>query len=205
MAKFNEILIGRWNRMLQKVTGIKGGAVASQLASDIQPVLPLFSGVEHRYLESWERFAAPATVAAQGVGNSSALRLRNPAGSNVILVVESAQAANNSAVVVPVGIDVRAGLVDLLAGTLASTRLDPRGRQLSTGVASQGTSAISTPNIAVTQYAINVGWSFITFEEQEVTVMPGDSFTIQTFAVLNTTQLFSLTWRERFLEDSERT
>src|SRR6266851_4747570 len=66
MARFNEILVGRYNRSLQKLLSMKGQAVMPQLASELQPTFSFFSGAENRYLESWERFGnrqPPAALA----------------------------------------------------------------------------------------------------------------------------------------------
>src|SRR5437879_1331505 len=87
MARYNEILVGRFNRFLQKVFAMKGEPPAPQLAGEISPNFQLFSGVENRYLEAWDRFAAGVNVAPVA-GNLSGIRLRNPAGSNIVAVLE---------------------------------------------------------------------------------------------------------------------
>src|SRR5216684_1967801 len=87
MARFNEINVGRYNRALQKLLGMKGEASVPILASEIAPSFVLPYGVENRYLEQWNRFGLGMNVTATA-GNQSAFRLRNPAGSNVIAVVE---------------------------------------------------------------------------------------------------------------------
>src|SRR5689334_14381216 len=87
MARFNEILVGRYNRFAQKLLQIKGDAPVPQLAGDIQLSMPLYSGAENRYLESWDRYGVGVLVAAQ-VGINSGARLRNPLGANLVIVVE---------------------------------------------------------------------------------------------------------------------
>src|SRR5262249_21216739 len=87
MAIFNEILVGRFNRRLQKLTGIKGMAPAPQLSSEIMAVIPLFFGVENRALESWGRFSAFA-AATGGAGQSAGFRIRIPGSTNVVVVIE---------------------------------------------------------------------------------------------------------------------
>src|SRR6266852_4829039 len=87
VAKYNEILVGRYNRYLQKLLGMKGQAHAPQLSSEISVNLQLFNGVETRYLEGWNRFSTSMNVAAVAALLSGA-QLRNPAASNVILVIE---------------------------------------------------------------------------------------------------------------------
>src|SRR5215813_11736817 len=87
MAKFNEILVGRFNRALQKFTGIKGLVPAPTLASEIMPVFPLPFGVENRYLESWSRFTAIASTGG-AVGVQPIVKFRLPANSNIVAVLE---------------------------------------------------------------------------------------------------------------------
>src|SRR5258708_40293223 len=88
MALFNEILVGRYNRFLQKLLAMKGGPPAPQLATEIGTNIQLFHGVENRYLEGWQRFGGQFSVPAAGVGNVGGFRFRNPAGNNVITAVE---------------------------------------------------------------------------------------------------------------------
>src|SRR5260370_42195617 len=89
MARFNEILIGRWNRYLQKLCSIKGGPPAPQLAYDITATLEIDqSAVESRFLLGWNRFGFGLQLAG-AIGNPSQIRLRNPTGSGVIAVIES--------------------------------------------------------------------------------------------------------------------
>src|SRR5437763_11360751 len=87
MAKFNEILVGRYNRALQKLLGMKGEPPAPQLASEIAATLSFFYGAEMRFIESWNIYGINAEASA-AVGNSSGVRLRNPAASNVIAVIQ---------------------------------------------------------------------------------------------------------------------
>src|SRR5260370_38167544 len=87
MAYTNEILVGRVNRGLQKLFGIKGPSPVPQLASDVQAVHPVFNGVENRYLDGWNRFGAQTSQGAR-VGNISGFRIPNPATSKVIAVFE---------------------------------------------------------------------------------------------------------------------
>jgi len=124
MARFNEILTGRHNRLLQKLFSMKGGPPAPQLASEITASVPLFHGAENRYLESWERFGIGSQVAALAANNDVA-RLRNPAGSNVIAVIEKLQFTNSLADTLTLEQGVQAA--DATTPVVA-TRLDPRQR-----------------------------------------------------------------------------
>src|SRR5258707_1317441 len=86
MAIFNEILSGRYNRALQKIFCIKGPPPVRQLAGEIQPSHFFYSGVETRALEEWYRYGLLLSQVA-GVGQAAA-RLRNPTGSNRLVVLE---------------------------------------------------------------------------------------------------------------------
>src|SRR5258708_23493143 len=88
MARFNEILVGRVNRSLQKLFAMKGGPPAPQLASEITVNHQLQSAAENRYLEGWNRYAVAIGIAAGGVGNRAGVRIRNPVGSTIIAVIE---------------------------------------------------------------------------------------------------------------------
>src|SRR5260370_7764711 len=60
MARYNEILTGRYNRLLQKLLQMKGGPPAPQLASEISPQLSIPDlGVESRFHLGWNSFAFP--------------------------------------------------------------------------------------------------------------------------------------------------
>src|SRR5712664_282468 len=86
MARFNEILVGRFNRALQKLFSMKGGPPAAQLASEITTNVQFNQmGNDFRYLEGWDIFGNQIFLAAS-VGNTAGYRLRNPGGSNVIAV-----------------------------------------------------------------------------------------------------------------------
>src|SRR5215472_15093243 len=94
MALYNEILSGRFNRAIQKYLGIKGGPPAAQLASDIAFTWEFPLGNEFRILESWAIFMTTANMTAPGVGNRVGFRLRNPAASNVVTVLQKVTYAN---------------------------------------------------------------------------------------------------------------
>src|SRR5258707_6598107 len=83
MARFNEILVGRYNGFLQKLLSMKGGPPAAQLATEIGVNIGLFHGVENRYLEGWLRFGLNSSVTG-GVAQFAAIRWRNPATSNIV-------------------------------------------------------------------------------------------------------------------------
>jgi hypothetical protein len=209
MARYNEILVGRYNRFMQKLLSMKGQASLVQLASELQAVFPLFNGVENRYLEAWNRFGAAMQLPAGAAGNKSSVLFRNPAGSNIIAVFEKILDANNGGVAQLNAMILAPSIVDL--ATLQSTaigRLDARA-----GSTAGSSLILSKTNVAPAIIGANAQWiwnvavsqnlDLITFEEQEITLLPGDAlqiFTVQAAVPLTD----SFVWRERLLEDSER-
>ncbi len=208
MAVYNEILVARFNRALQKHFGMKGGPPAPQLASEIAPTVTMFYGAENRYLEGWNRFGNSAVINAGGAGNRSGFRIRNPKGSNVVAVIEKLTT-------------IAAGTVDqpflsysiLDPGTLGvgtvvvvNTGLDNRGSptpnlELS---ASVNTGSILGIQILQAALALNTSWEFIQFDDQELPVLPNSGYTLYSNN-LNQQVFYSILWRERVLEASEVT
>ncbi len=202
MAKYNEILVGRFNRALQRMTGIKGGPPTPQLAGEIMPVLPMFYGVEHRYLESWELFGVGTSVAAQGVGTNAALKLRNPAGSNMVAAIIKIVTSNTTAAAAFFGLTVLASNTDLATpvGTTGS-RFDARGRPTPTAIMSAGQSTAGIQGL-IDQATLSI-YEWLQDSMQELPLLPGDSLLIGTNSPNNIGFTASIWWRERFLEDSE--
>ncbi len=80
MARYNEILVGRYNRRLQKLFSMKGEPPAPQLSTEIGTTLNLFSGIEERYLEGWAVFSLHVNNTV-GAGVNAGVRFRNPVAS----------------------------------------------------------------------------------------------------------------------------
>src|SRR5258707_3416526 len=204
MAKFNEILVGRYNRFLQKLLSMKGGPPASQLSTEISVNIGLFHGVENRYLEGWLRFGLNSSVTG-GAAQFAAIRWRNPANSNIVAVFEKLSIQGGAADTPR--LQYRSTGVGLTTvNVLGNVPLDPRGQPTSSLIQSQTvnyTAAILTVmqgNLS----ANNQNYDFIVEENQELPLFPGDDLTL--FSTTAATTLFaSALWRERFLEDSERT
>src|SRR6266403_5793977 len=88
MAIYNEILVGRYNRGLQKLFGIKGTPPVRQVAGEIQPSYPLASGEEDRWLQGWNTFWASTAGIVGAAGNTPVFRMTNDVGSNIIAIIE---------------------------------------------------------------------------------------------------------------------
>jgi hypothetical protein len=207
MARYNEILAGRYNRMLQKLFAMKGGPPVPQLSGDVQPSFNLFSGVENRYLESWQRFGAFADTTAPAAGNRAAVRIRNPANSTVVAVLEKIAVSENIAT------DTALFFYDAVAvpmptenATITPRNLDARGQQL--GATSIVTTSINFGILGTSFFAalilLNSTYDFMINEDQEITLPPGSELTVAANALVNAFRC-SFMWRERVLEESERT
>jgi hypothetical protein len=205
MARYNEILVGRYNRFMQKLFSMKGGAVAPQLASEIAPAFPLFSGAENRYLEGWDRFAF-AVSQAPVLGIFSAVKLRNPVGSNVIAVIEKVSFTSSQPVNTP---DLQGGTNQVDGGTVLGTvgiSWDNRGRTAGSTLIASTSGAAGVPSQVVRargKVVANTTLEFIFTDLQEFPLPPGMSIQVVADAA-NVDMIATFWWRERFLEDSER-
>jgi hypothetical protein len=205
MARFNEILVGRYNRFIQKLLGMKGDASLFQFSTEMQSVFPFFNGVENRYLEGWNRFANQVAVAANAALNS-AVRLRNPSGSNLLVVIEEIIVFNLNAASLQYQMQHGVQAADLTTVQVpTSGRLDARGNANPSAVMSVGN---GTPayGSALNGFVLLPNTTILlpNNENQELPILPGDAYDVFT-AVVNVTINVGMIWRERFLEESERT
>lgn len=199
-----DIWLGRFERWLEKFYNAKGGGVVMDHSPSITAMIPILIGNEDRYLQGWNRYWQDANVAANAA-NSSATRLRNPAGSNVIVVVEKLHLQTLVTTFSNFLIQQGSATTDL---TTASTgfRMDTRGNPNSSAILSiQNT----TPaNLATTVFdkAVNsgLGQDCIVTENQEFTILPGDAIQVVDQTV-NEQIVITWMWRERPLESSELT
>jgi hypothetical protein len=203
MAKFNEILAGRYNRYLQKLFQLKGTPPAAQLASEVMPVFQFFTGVENRYLEGWNRFGfVRAEVAVAAI--QSTIRLRNPLTSNIVAIFERLLYANTVADQ-PV---LREGPTNTDLPTVfvvGNKRLDPRGSNDSQLITSENSGGggvlLRALESAVT--AANGSFDFVLVPNQEILLLPGEAIDLGSNNVNQAISGISFLWRERALEDSE--
>lgn len=201
MAIYNEILSARFARALQKLFSMKGEQAMKQLSGELMAVQPFASGTENRILEDWSRFAQSDTVAAQGAGNIAAYRIRNPAGSNVVAVLEGVtiQSASQDTYNLQLGTTN----VDLgLGPTNIPVRLDARGPSSSTAVTSKGTAGQLSRNVKTVSILSNSYAEFLNTDLMEMPVLPGDAYQVVA-ATANTAIIVTFIWRERRLEESE--
>ncbi len=177
----------------------------NELSTTLQTVIAILNGVENRYLEGWDRFAVYTGITGVG-GQANGGELRNPVGSNVLAVIEKAAVTmtNSDYPQLAYGL-TNVDRANILGTTFA--RVDPRGRPAPTLIFSNGNAAgsglVVKSQLAFTAATGGSG-EFILFVDQEIPLLPGDAIMISGTALgLNIN--VSYLWRERFLEDSERT
>lgn len=214
---FNEILVGRFNKALNSVFGIKAGAPSPSVSGDVMPTWALDYAVDSRYLEGWSRYAASNSIPA-AVGNSPIFQLLNPAASGVIAVIELYRwtLQNNAAVQrVKVGHGVLGQIAGL--GAVVVNALDSRQNSgpvaTTAGTLKAFDGSVAGPVFPGQQVIddmtidINAG-TFVYIpsndRNQEIPMLPGDSFTIGQGLVVNAPMSYQVWWRERVLEDSEK-
>jgi hypothetical protein len=205
MARYNEILVGRFNKALTKLFSIKGTAPAPQCSSEIAATIELEQvAKENRFLlsvDSYAVFLQQAGVAA----TLSTIKFRNPVGSNVVAIFEKISAFSGQAdsVTLQQGTNQTDGAT--LTSLSTTNNMDPRSGRVSSLILS-ASGAAAPPSMvgyaiapsSATQFA-----DFIADQNQEILLLPGRSMQIVEGSAnisLNTTWF----WRERLLEESER-
>ena len=208
MAKYNEILSGRFNRFLQKLFSMKGGPPAPQLSGDIQMSLNFFNGVENRWLEGWNRFGVGAFCPGVAAQNSH-IRFLNPVTSGVVAVIERLSISEATADTIFISQDTgQANLTNAIGQRCLDNR-PVRGSTSTLGAACQTSFlqnvAINGGIIArINVPAFNDVLVLATTDNQEITILPGDSLEV-TSTNANVNMIANIIWRERPLEDSEKT
>lgn len=205
-----DVQIGRLTRYFVKWLGAKGFTPRMSFGGEIVPNLNLWSGVEDRYLQGWNRFGQSIGLTAS-VGNVDEIQMRNPSGSKVVAVFEKMTVSCNSATLTQPVLSVASGAADLASvQTMANARLDPRGQPTpsivlsTTQPASPGTNLTSlvwTAFLGVVAGATTTADVILT-DDQELPLLPGDAYRFNS-SVANTGMFISFLWRERVLEDSE--
>jgi|SRR5882672_3155766 len=209
MARFNEILVGRYNRFLQKLMGMKGGPPAPQLASEITAALTLFNGAENRYLEGWQRYCLAVQTGTAAAGNRAAWRIRNPAGSNVVAVIEKIVAlaivATDQPLIFFNGIATTMPTENV--SNISGVQLDIRGGQTgSTCILSTSVNfgLLGSNPIMQAQIAVGTQYDFLITDVHELPLAPGSEYTLEMNTLANNVGVVCM-WRERLIEESERT
>lgn len=205
MAVFNEILVGRYSRYLQKLFGTKGGPPTPSLSGDLFPILNITdTPLEDRYLVGVDHYHLLLTQGAVAAQNT-VIRVRNPVSSNVVAIIESCYMQENTAdTTFQVGLSQQTTDFSNIL-TLSNAFVDSRGSRSPTLIGSGGNNigSLSLPRFQFSMAVNQTTAEMIQNPHQEIPLLPGWAMTWFTGAV-NTILWVSLGWRERFLDDSER-
>lgn len=199
------INLGRWSRRVERYFNMKGGGGLMDVETSIRAILPIFTGVEDIYLEGWNRFSGAASVAANAA-NNGAVRLRNPTGSNAVIVIEQLLVSN--AVATNSFFNVQQGLTNVdLTTTSTGFRNDARYTANSVGVISSQNvtpANLGSGNAMLSVGANILGRDLIVYHDTQFTLLPGDAIQIVD-NTQNEQVVVNFRWRERSLEASELT
>ncbi len=222
MAGYNEILVGRFNRLLQRMLSIKGNAPVSTIAPDWMGVLAHdLERAELMYLAGWQRFGISFFPGANGAGNFNGLQIFNqkPAsGTAVIAVIELIEffATTNGQQFNIAIQDPRNGPIGLFSGGGAvgstSSGFDGRGPQTPyCTVASRANNQVGLGTV-IRQVpmqqsgAAGTGpgyYSAIIHLDMEIQLSPGMALHIFNTIANQGGPFVNVQWRERAIEDSE--
>jgi hypothetical protein len=201
MAKFNEILAGRFNRFLQKYLSMKGGPPAAQLATEITPGFEVEQlPVELRVLMSFDRYYGGASVAGVAA-QDNAIQYVNPSGSNALMVIENllivVQA--NATITISTAFNSPAPLTNIFA----PTRIDARSNARNPLVISSGNNVNADLGFGQGSYSLTQQMQLIAASEnQEIVLAPGSGFRIRNVTV-NVQLAVWMVFRSRPMEESE--
>lgn len=196
------VWLGRYSDWLTRLLNSKGGPLLVDVDPSLRAVAAVQEGNEDRYLQGWNRFGFALGVSAVAA-NFPTFQIRNPAGSNIVAVVESLTFFQSAAD--EPSLTWGATVTDLTSvASLTFTRIDPRGQPQPTCIIS---SVAGPANLAIfRQIAQQAGGfaEFIPTVNSEFTVLPGQI--LKAFGNLaNIAATFSILWRERALQQSELT
>jgi len=210
MARYNEILAGRFNRALQKFFSMKGGPPAPQLASEITPNIQYGGmGPDFRYLEGWNKFGACVSVGG-APANQTGIRCRNPANSNAVAVIEKlflsyaqpnqVNGTQGTATTDLATINVMSGLsFDQRANPGSAMVFSNQNNAVAVPLLTNSALLLQRPSLGAGQEQVDL----IQTDDQELLLLPGAAHQYVIVAV-NQVLFLTMWWRERFLEDSER-
>lgn len=206
----SQIQSGRWSELLRRATGQAGiEVIASELGPEISPTWQLESNTaEWDYLKSTRRLLCNVDIAT-GVGNP-AWRLRNPANSSVLAVVDRHTiSVNNGAVKVHYMIEHDASDLGTTGFPIVSdTRWVPIGTLIDASISSlvfttDNSGSMITSGALIGTYHIAHDVQPLTVLETPVVLSPGWSMTM-TCSESAKALMGCVEFRERTLPPLER-
>lgn len=209
MAGFNEILAGRFNRALQKYLSMKGPVPSPQLAPEFLSTFPFELTPGEFYLQDWFSFGQ-STQQAAVAAIASAIRFRNPAASGALILFESLVLSLSGGTGDTVFLDYGTIAADLNTAVATGNQLDSRQKmgsgQIGSLVISRTASVAATGLQAVDVASVgNVApFNFVVHRNAAIPLLPGDALQVRMNTV-NLALAVGARWRQRALEDSEKT
>jgi hypothetical protein len=203
MARFNEILAGRYNRFLQRLLSMKGGPPCPQLATEIQPQMDVEAlPVELRFLLGWHLYQSSVTQGASPT-NASGVQMRNPLTSGVVAVLTSIQISIGTSGQVDISQSF-GGVTADLTNVFTGQRVDSRAKTNSTLVPSSFAPVADLGGIVFTANLVNTNppYEFLKKEYDAIPMFPGHTIRV-VLQIVNSPLNVHFKWRERPIEEGE--
>lgn len=199
---YNDIGVGRYNRLAQRLLQVKAAPPMPTLAGELSASLVLECDRPEWKFLGGERLLQCSQSIAAAAGLPSTARLRNPRISGVLAIVEGliAGSDSNNLIVWGIATTITANLAN--AANPGPLVRDSRGAQ-SGGAAS---CIVTTDNVGIAANIIGrvrvLASTPTPYLPVEIVLGPGGSIEIS--ATTNNTILdFTILWRERMQEESE--
>jgi hypothetical protein len=202
MARFNEILVGRYNRFLQRLLSMKGAPPAPQLASEIQPQMDLEAvPVELRFLLGWHLYHQTVQQLASPA-NTSGVQIRNPLTSGAVAVITSLQISVGAGETVDIS-QTFGGVTADLTNVFGGQRADSRAKLNPVLIPSSFAPVADLAGLVfAATIVISNPYEFLNKEYDAIPMFPGHTLRIVGQAV-NTDLRVHFKWRERPIEEGE--
>lgn len=203
MAMQNEVQVGRYQHLLERLLSMKGEIAQQQLAPEILPILVLESERPEWKALANERLCVGGAFAAATVGQFSVVQLWNPAPARTLVVVDSLIVNPQQAGFILLSHwDTGASGGSAVAGSrgFRDGRL-PRGGA-STAALTFGYTNAARPGTSIA----SLYFSAAPFNSQVIplsfVLTPGRGLAVESVVVNNAISAY-FNWRERKIEDSE--
>jgi hypothetical protein len=202
MARYNEILVGRYNRFLQRLLSMKGGPPSPQLASEIQPQMDLEAvPVELRFLLGWHLYHQTVQQLASPA-NTSGVQIRNPLTSGAVAVITSLQISVSAGETVDIS-QTFGGVTADLTNVFGGQRADSRAKLNPVLIPSSFAPVADLAGLVfAATIVISNPYEFLNKEYDAIPMFPGHTLRIVGQAV-NTDLRVHFKWRERPIEEGE--
>lgn len=186
---------------------MKGGGGLMDVDQSVQVCLPIASGAEERILEGWNIYSSSAIQSAVAA-NFSACNIRNPLGSNVVVVIEKITSATSVAAQMDLAVASSPNGADLAGAVPGRPRVDTRIVSGNVSVVTRDAPATDPETgylVAASTFQLaNTPYDWIVTAAQEMVLTPGVNLRVVN-RLVNTNLYVTLFWRERAMEASELT